>query len=289
MSSGAPSSADKLVPSEPDKVMVIRRINPSILILSTPFARYGRVNIGGRGTVVTLADSSLAVFSPVALTDIVKARIQEELGSTNVKYITALDQEHHIFLESWHKQWPNATIIAPETLPAYRDKQNYFKLPDANMKLMRAADKAAGLTVDPAFDKEFDIEYVDAHPNKELVFNHKPSRTLIEADLMFNLPASEQHSRTPGGAASASSGFFTRSMIAVSNTQGAAMGQKRLLWYGVSSGDRQGFAQSVSRIAKWDFDRIIPCHGDVIESGGRGIFEKVMEWHLQQAKDKLGK
>jgi len=117
-SSGAPSSASKLVPAEPDKVMVIRKINSNILTCSTPFLRFGQIKIGGRGTIVKLADSSLAVFSPTALTDIVKARIQEELGSTDVKYITALDQEHHIFVESWHKQWPNAKIIAPETLPA---------------------------------------------------------------------------------------------------------------------------------------------------------------------------
>ena len=74
-----------------------------------------------------------------------------------MKYITALDQEHHIFLESWHKAWPNATIIAPETLPGLRDKQKYFKLPSDRMKLITKADKEAGkITIDPTFDKEFD-------------------------------------------------------------------------------------------------------------------------------------
>lgn len=50
--------------------------------------------------------------------------------------------------------------------------------------------------VDEEFDKEFQYEFVDAHPNKELVFFHKTSKTLIEADLLFNLPATEQYSRT---------------------------------------------------------------------------------------------
>jgi len=40
----------------------------------------------------------------------------------------------------------------------------------------------------------------------------------------------------------------------------------------------------VNKVSKWDFDRIIPCHGDVIESGGKGIFDKVMAWHLEAAK-----
>lgn len=261
--------------------MVIRKVVPTILTFSTPFDRFGRIKLGGRGTVVKLADSSLAVFSPVALTDIVKAKLREELGSTNVKYLTALDQEHHIFLESWHKEWPDAKIIAPETLPAYRDKQDYNKLPESNWNLIKKADKSSGLSVDPTFDAEFEIEYVSAHANQELVFVHKPTRTLIEADLLFNLPATEQYSRT---GKSATSGVLTKFFASLNGTQGTAIWQKRFLWYAISAGDRQGFAQSVSRIAKWDFDRLIPCHGDVIETGGKGIFEKVMEWHLKLAQ-----
>ena len=275
------SGASKLIPSDPDKVMVIRRITPSILTCSTPFLRFGRVKIGGRGTIVKLADNSLAVFSPVALTANVKTQMQEQLGSTNVKYLTALDQEHHIFLESWHKEWPQARIIAPETLPDLRDKQGYFKLPAENLRLVKKEESGKGVSVDSTFDAEFDVEYVPAHGNKELVFNHKPTGTLIEADFMFNLPATEQHSRT---GESATGGFLTRLFVALNSTQGSAIWQKWFIWYAISAGDRNGYGESVKRIAKWDFDRIVPCHGDVIESGGKGIFEKVMGWYLEGAK-----
>ena len=43
--------SSKLIPSNPDKVMVIRNITPDIVTLSVPFARFGRINIGGRGTL----------------------------------------------------------------------------------------------------------------------------------------------------------------------------------------------------------------------------------------------
>ena len=274
------SGAAKLIPSDPEKVMVIRRITPNILTCSTPFLRIGRIKVGGRGTIVKLQDSSLAVFSPTALTESVKQQMQEQLQSTNVKYITALDQEHHIFLEAWHKAWPNAVVIAPETLPALREKQGYFKIPEANLRLFKKGDEKS-LNIDEKFDAEFDREYVDGHANKELVFNHKPSRTLIEADLIFNLPATEQFSKT---GLSPTSGFLTGLMSTLNNTKGEAIWQRRLIWYAISSGDRPGFNASVSRMAKWDFDRVIPCHGDVIESGGKGIFEKIMQWHLEAAK-----
>jgi hypothetical protein len=38
---------------------------------------------------------------------------------------------------------------------------------------------------------------VYGHGSRELVFLHKPTRTVIEADLLFNLPAKEQIPRKP--------------------------------------------------------------------------------------------
>lgn len=95
--------------------------------------------------------------------------------------------------------------------------------------------------------------------------------------MMFNLPANEQFSRT---GEDPTSGILTKMFIGLQNTMGPATWQKRFLWYAASAGDRQDFNQSARKIASWDFDRIIPCHGDVIESGGKGIFKKVFDWHL---------
>ncbi|KAH9815703.1 hypothetical protein Tdes44962_MAKER00951 [Teratosphaeria destructans] len=277
------SSASKLIPANPEQVMLIRHVTPDIKICSTPFLRFGHAKIGGRATVVRLASGNLAVFSPVALTDALRRELAS-FGTGQIRYITALDQEHHIFLEPWHKQWPHATVIAPETLPKYREKQNYFRIPDDRWALFRK-DSKGRFPVSDEFDREFDVEYVHAHANQELVFNHKPSRTLIEADLLFNLPATEQFSRTD---VSPTSGIITKLMNTLQSAQGDALWQKRILWYAIAAGDRRGFNASVSKIARWDFDKIIPCHGDVIESDGKGIFDKVMEWHLNAAKKEIG-
>lgn len=44
--------SSKLVPSDPAKVMVIRDVVPrAITTFSVPFWRFGRVKIGGRGTI----------------------------------------------------------------------------------------------------------------------------------------------------------------------------------------------------------------------------------------------
>lgn len=88
--------------------MVIRRVTPDVVTLSTPFLRFGRIKIGGRGTLVRLQSGSVAVFSPVVLTESVKKET-ETLGQ--LKYIVAPDQEHHIFLESWHKVSPKERVM----------------------------------------------------------------------------------------------------------------------------------------------------------------------------------
>jgi hypothetical protein len=260
-----------LTPTNPEEVMVIRKINQFITTLSVPFWRFGRLRVGGRGTLVKMQSGAVAVFSPVALTPEVKEVVS---GMGELKYIAAPDIEHHIFLGPWYEAYPNAKVIGPEGLPEKRDKQKNEKVPFA---VVLTKENRDNIKIDPEFDAEFDVHYVASHMNKEIAFLHKPSKTLIEADLMFNLPATEQFSKT---GQSANAGFLTKIFIALNGTSGTAMGQKRFLWYAISSGDRPGFNVSIAKINKWDFDTIVPCHGDVIETGGKGIFQKVFDWHL---------
>lgn len=268
------SNAQKLIPSDPEKVTVIQRVAPEIITFSTPFLRFGRVKIGGRGTVVRLTTGNTAVFSPTALTNSVRKEV-DALGP--IKYIVAPDQEHHIFLEEWAKAFPQAKVVGPETLPELRKKQKYTAIPDSSWI---SAIKDKKVTVDEEFDKEFDIEYVSAHVNKEIVVNHRPTKTLIEADLIFNLPATEQFSKS---GVSPTSGLITRLFVGINNTKDPIW-QQRFIWYLASADDRPAFNRSMGIIDNWDFDRIIPCHGDIIQTGGKGIFHKVMAWHLAAIK-----
>jgi len=43
--------SSKLVPTHPSEVMVIRNVTPNVVALSVPFARFGVLKVGGRGTV----------------------------------------------------------------------------------------------------------------------------------------------------------------------------------------------------------------------------------------------
>jgi hypothetical protein len=167
--------------------------------------------------------------------------------------------------------------MGPESLPAKRSKQKNETVPFA---FLFSASKPV-TSISPEFDAEFDWEYVPSHLNKEIVFHHKPTKSLITADMMFNLPATEQFSKT---GVDPRSGILNRLAAAMQHTEGSAVWQKRMIWYGTSAADRKGFNKSVARINGWDFERIVACHGDVIEGNGKAIWEKVFGWHLDAAK-----
>jgi hypothetical protein len=233
---------------------------------------------------VRLQSGSLAIFSPVALTPTVKSKLQSLSPNPPHTYLIAPDMEHHIFLSPWYSHFSSSHVIAPEGLAEKRATQNKT---DKSVTIIPfstifTAKNKSEIKISEEFDKEFEYEYLPSHPNKELVFHHLPSKTLIEADLLFNLPATEQYSKT---GIDPTTGWATRLFAALNNTKGDAKWQKRLLWYGISSSDRKGFNESVKRIGGWGFETIVPAHGDVIPaSEGKGIFEKVFEWHLK-AKD----
>jgi hypothetical protein len=58
---------------------------------------------------------------------------------------------------------------------------------------------------------------------------------------------------------------------------------KRFNWY-MAAKDKPSFTESVRRIDTWDFKRMIPCHGEVMEGDGKEMFRKVFDWHLQGKK-----
>lgn len=227
-----------------------------------------------------LTSGALAVFSPVALTDPVKAKVAE-LGG-NVRYIVALDFEHHIFVSEWAKQYPEAKLVGPEGLPEKRAKQHDAKIGNEAFSVVFTKADKRQTRIGDDFDADFEYEYVDAHANLEIVFFYKPDRVLIQADLLFNLPATEQYSRVPE-AERPGGGILDKVFSGAQDISGDARWLKRANWYLIK--DRQSFNQSMHRIDQWDFVTMIPCHGDVMQDKTKETFRKVFEWHLKGHKN----
>jgi len=268
--------SSKLWPGDPKEVMVTRKVTDQITTFSLPFARFGILKFGGRGTLVKLSSGSLLIVSPVALTPSVREVIESEGG--RLRYITAPDMEHHLHLTAWKKAFPDAEIIAPHGLFEKRQSNPEFK--DTEFTHIFTPENKKDKKISDEFHTDFDVEYVHSHGSREVVLLHKPSRTMIEADLIFNLPGNEQYSKT---GESPTSNFATRLVAPLISTNPPKWHQ-RFAWYVLSGRDRPGFTESMKRIDQWDFDRIIPCHGDVIETDGKNVFRNVMKWFVDDKK-----
>jgi len=266
-----------------EKFMSIRDILPNVTTLSIPFKRAGVMKIGGRATIVRLSTGNLAVISPTPLTSAVRTKITTLSPTNSVAYLIAPDLEHHISLYQWHSAFPSAAIVAPEGLAEKRAKTPAYAKQVVPITHTITAKGKANITISEEFDREFDVEFVDGHINKEIVLLHKPSKTMIQADFMWNLPALEQYSKVPGGIGG---GVLQRIFTWAFGAGPNPMGQRRALWWGMSAGDRVGFNRSVERIGRWNFDSVVMCHGDVLLGNGREVFERVFKWHLEAAEGK---
>jgi len=224
---------------------VIREVTKNVWTFSRPFARYGIAPIGGRSTAIKLQDSSLWVLASTPLDTETKSKL-DELGP--VKYIISPDGLHHLYLGEFKKAYPEAKVLGP-AMAAQRIKDKQVKF-----------DGIWG--TDPpdtkyGFEPDIQACYFSGFRNKDVAFYHPESKTMIEADLMFNLPAKEQYSK------SKSSGglpFF--------KDLGPFSWAHAKMLSGLCD-DKEAMKRDAKTVAGWNFERIIPCHGDVIETNAK--------------------
>ncbi len=110
----------------------------------------------------------------------------------------------------------------------------------------------------------FAFELVGGMPKvQEHVFLHRASKTLIIADALFNLPFPDD--------------WWSRLLMKAADMGGPPR-PSRLFRSLIRS--RPEFSQSLRKILQWDFDRILPGHGDVIERDGKAVLERAFRAFL---------
>jgi len=163
-----------------------------------------------------------------------------------------------MFISEFKKEYPEAKCIGVEPLLAKRKDIKWDGAYGAD-----APDTKYG------FEPEIQACYFSGHQSKDVAFLHVPSKTLIEADLLFNLPGHEQYSKTKSGDSFLLrwTGFGPYSTL-----------HKR--FPSLIGKDKAAMKRDAATVAGWDFERIIPCHGDVIEKDGKKAWTSAYEWVL---------
>ncbi|PWN29893.1 hypothetical protein BDZ90DRAFT_212294, partial [Jaminaea rosea] len=247
---------------------VITSYPPSLVTFSRPFARFGLFPVGGRSTAIRLTQppnsGSLWVLASTPLDDPTRAKITEMGGE--VKWVVAADNVHHLYVREWMDAYPQAKAIGVEGLDAKRKDVKWEGL------YGRKGDEGKRY----GFEEEIEARYFPTFANKDVAFHHRSSSTLIVADLLFNLPATEQHLGTSSGKPSSPVPFLASFAKFLQPHRSLHAG---FLWMaGAAAGEggakerRKQFAMDAEVVAGWRARRIVPCHGDVINEQGYETF-----------------
>lgn len=199
---------------------------------------------------VARLDDRLWVHSPIPLSAALRAEL-DALG--RVAWAVAPNRHHHLFARAFAAAYPDAQLfVAPGLSSKVAALAAYPTLPTL------PADTAA-----PWRDEIASLLIAGNDEMNETVFFHRASRSLIVADLGVHLgpwdaPITRLYARLNG-----CYGRFGQTMLL------------KMLYR-----DKAAARAALQNVLSWQFTRIVPAHGPVIEDDARIAFEKACAWLL---------
>jgi hypothetical protein len=202
-----------------------------------------------RMAVIRLSNGSLFVWSPVALSDSLRASI-DVLGP--VRHLISPNALHHLFLAEWKSAYPEARLYAS---PRLRGKRK---------------DLAFDATLADAPEPEWaaDIDQVVLHGSfylTEVVFFHRHSHTALFADLIQNFP--RDWFKGWRGVVARLGGIVAPDPSAPRDWRASFLAR--------------GTARAaLDRVLAWPIERVLIAHGDLPTQGGVAFVRRAFAWLL---------
>ena len=217
--------------------------------IARPFFRFG-AKVGGRASIIKLSNGDLFVISPTPIESDTESFISSIGGQ--VKYLLAPDIEHYMSLKAWKQAYPEATVIGPKPLAD--------KLTDVKFDIVMTPEH-----LDEGFgDDEILIHYFPGYFSFEIAVLHVASGSFFNADLAECLPALEAFSKTPE--VDPKTGFKTHLFMKMFSPHNWL---HEFVLGNVLAKDKNAMKRDVKVVSDWKFDRLVPCHGDVMETGAK--------------------
>lgn len=204
-----------------------------------------------RMAVIELASGGLFVWSPIALSGAIEKEI-DAMGP--VHHLVSPNALHHIFLNAWKRNYPNARAYAP---PGLRNKRADISF---------AADLED--RPEPAWDEDIDQVIIrGSFALTEVVFFHRKSRTAIFGDLIQNFD----------------SDWFKgwRGLVAkldgIVAPDAGAPREIRATFF-----DRRTARQALDRILAWPIENVVMAHGRPVRNNAHVFVERAFRWLVKR-------
>ncbi|MCC6917920.1 MAG: DUF4336 domain-containing protein [Alphaproteobacteria bacterium] len=198
-----------------------------------------------RMAVIRLEGGGLFVWSPIALSDGLRAEV-EALGA--VRHLIAPNGLHHVFIGDWMRAFPDAKAHAAPGLAAKR-KDIAF---------------ASELGAAPAeWGAEIDQAVLTTAITTEVVFFHRPSATAIFTDLLQQLPK----------------GWYSgwRAIVAKLDLMTAAEPSVPRK-FRMAFGNKRSARAALAPVLAWPAEKVLMAHGAPVTSGGQALIARAFRW-----------
>ncbi|MGC2856478.1 DUF4336 domain-containing protein [Novispirillum sp. DQ9] len=223
---------------------VLRALGEGLWVVERRFRHLG-LPLRSRMTVARLDDGRLWLHSPIEpAADVVRA--VEALGP--VCDIVAPNSFHHLWADAWRARKPEARLLAPAELAVRR--------PD-----LRVDELLGDAPPERWHGHIIMMRLPGAEALGEVIFLHRPSRSLILTDLVSNVGPEEP--------------WAMRLWMRVNGVYGRP-GTSRALRLLVD--DRRAVRDTLRHVLRWDFDRVVVGHGAVVDGDAKAALRRAFGW-----------
>ncbi|KAI8817520.1 uncharacterized protein EV422DRAFT_216377 [Fimicolochytrium jonesii] len=256
----------------------VRHLDNAVTTFSKSFVTRGVMPVGMRMTAVRLQNGDLFVVSPTPLGDTTDANGTttlaelEKLGK--VKYVVCPNIVHHLHAAEYKQKWPDAVLIGVPGLQEKRDDVKFDVIVEG-VKPIDAANPAPAVPPKRiGFEDEISYRHFSGQRNQDTLYLHRPSKTLLTADLMINFPLPKEQ----GGPSGTAGDIFNGAMQLFLKPDAGA---HKLFNRYLMNADTEQMKSDVKHVLdNWKFDRIIPCHGTIVETDAEKAFKEAFSWFL---------
>ncbi len=218
----------------------MKQLAENLWLLRYPLTLLG-ADLNRNVTVMRLGSGELVIHSTGPFTPEDVAAISA-LGEP--RWIMDVMARHDTFAKEGRAAFPEATYLAPE---GFSETVGFPTQP---------------LTNQPEWGGEIEVLLLEGVPSmKEHVVLHRPSRTLIVADLMFDFGADAP--------------TWTHALMFVAVGAHHDPGMARSMRLTVK--DKAALQASLAHMMTWDFDRLIVGHGDEIDTGAKARVQDALQ------------
>lgn len=279
---------------------VARIVAENIITFSTPFTRENRLQFGARMTLIKTSDSTFSIYSTIPHSNAIVSSLDKFLqengylssGETFEDKVTSIvipDREHTMAIAGWHtalaKYNIKPSIIGPHKLVSGVEKYVTCQIPTSAAYTSLTGEDLVKFGLDSndplVKSNNFKFMYFPGHSNLEIVLLDQKAKTIAEGDMFFNFQLDNKknpnsdvfneqfHNKDPQHGMW---GWLTKKVF----TQDSWLSGKAL---NAIYKDKVGVRKGVdTMLSSWDFEKIIPCHGDTIDHNAKKVWKDAFEF-----------